>query len=344
VSQPNILAANNKEATLRIGEERVMVTGATANVLTNENSTRTVLNIETDKQNIGTTLSIWPRINGDRTVTLDITQSNTSLNAGAVSLPVSTDTGIATVAIDTVSGSTIDLTAIARHGATIAIGGMIETDRQDVHEKVPLLGDIPLLGKLFRKDYSVDARSELIVLITPWISEDPASAHRISQQRLQTWSEDEGIGARLSEDDTDSAGITIAWPKPVQNLAMALLRFAASAGRENGLATCIDGSTAGTPRFQDWQLAPELSVDAVAHCRHEGLLLTQAQVHNRSTHSQTLQPTLFTQGWIASSGESGLVPANTSRWLYLVSARPPEQLLRERQAAFFLGPGALDAQ
>lgn len=346
VSQPNIISANNKEAKLTIGEDRVIITGASSRVVTSDSATIVTFDLETEKRIIGTEMSIWPRINGDKTVTLDIEQSSTSLNEGSTNLSVSNGDagGTTNIPVDSVTESTIELTAIARHGATIAIGGMIENEQQESKEKVPLLGDIPLLGKLFRKDYSNDARSELIVLITPWISEDPNTAHVINQKRINEWSDSDDIGNHLSTPESWPAQPEAAWPKTLQRRAMEAIQWAA--GRHNGpdRSPCGFGMNESVTRFTDWRLGENLEVDAIRHCVGNGLVVTQARITNLSQRTQTLRPAQFNQGWIASSGESGTLEAGASRALYLVSTQSPEQLLQKQHAAFFYGEGALDAR
>ena len=341
VAQPNIIAANNKEARLTIGEDRVIVTGASSDIVTNDSSTIITIDLETETRIIGTELTIWPRINGDKTVTLDITQSNTTLNEQVSNLPISTGSGTVTnVPIDSVSESSIELTAIARHGATIAIGGMIESRQQEIHEKVPFLGDLPGIGKIFRKDVTSDVRTELIVLITPWISDNPANAHEITQARVKIWSDSPDLSSHLITPEEQD--LPVRWPANIREEAIAALRYAVSTAQQP-TATCQNGQPHTASRFSGWKLNDFLRVDALQHCQTDNFILTKAQVHNSSDRIQQLQPDLFKQGWIASQGESVFLEPGEFHFIYLVSATPPEQLLRDQQEKFFYGEGTINA-
>ncbi len=345
LAQPNIISANNKEAKLTIGEDRVLVEGASTDIITTDTSTIVTIELDTSTQNIGTTLSIWPRINGDKTVTLDIEQSNTSLNKNSGTLPISNGLGdILNINIDSVTESAIELTAIARHGATIAIGGMIETDVQEIHEKVPFLGDIPVLGKLFRKDYSKDVRSELIILITPWVSENPENIHVLNKERSSNWTSNPEFSSHLSApEDNDTP---VHWALNVRKNAIAIIRNAVAVERTGSdpLVSCKDRGLYSASRFSDWKINDSLLISAQHHCQIDGLFLSQAVVNNTTDREKHLRPDLFNQGWVASHGESTLLPPNTSQIMYFVSTTAPEILLRHQQETFFYGEGALDVQ
>ncbi|MCE2029029.1 type II secretion system protein GspD [Sessilibacter corallicola] len=347
VAQPNVISANNKEARLTIGEDRVIVTGATTDIITNESTTIVNIDLETDTRIIGTELSIWPRINDDKTVTLDIEQSSTTLNEGVTNLPVSSGLGTVTnVAIDSVTESTIELTAVARHGATIAVGGMIETETQEIKEKVPLLGDIPALGKLFRRDLDNDTRSELIVLITPWISENALTAHEVNQKRITQWTNNKDLNHHLETPETDKSEAT-PWPNALKTRAVGAIKYSAQrlqqlqTNSEIELPKCSTEFNFGQARFTDWKINEWVTVDAVGHCQNNDLYLTHAIVKNESNHIQQLRPILFNQGWIASSGESATLKPKEKATLFLVSSQPPEWILEKSSELFFYGEGSI---
>jgi general secretion pathway protein D len=84
-----------------------------------------------------------------------------------------------------------------RDKRTIVIGGLIRNDSTDVVQKVPLLGDIPILGLLFRKRATQRTRTNLIVFITPHIITDDTQIEEITQDRKQRQQEfDEGSGKK----------------------------------------------------------------------------------------------------------------------------------------------------
>lgn len=325
LSQPNILSANNKEAILTVGEDRVMVTGVSQETIVTESGTNVFQTYDTTNRNIGTVMHIWPRINGDNTVTLDIIHSNTTLNKGA--------SNIGSTIIDSVTESTVRLTAITRHSGTIAIGGMIQTEQQESHEKVPLLGDIPVLGKLFRKDATRNRRTEMIILITPFISKDPATAYVQHKKRIEEWTDNEEIIDSLESPIQKKKK---QWTSKTKKKAIDLIRQAASASQQNRDDICGTQYPTKAPRFNGWGVEENIIVEAVGHCQRGNLYLTKAKVYNTGSSDVELKPDVFNQGWVASSGETQIVPPNSNVDIYLVSTRKPEAVVRRSKKTFFL--------
>ncbi|MDR0674114.1 MAG: hypothetical protein LBF93_10800 [Zoogloeaceae bacterium] len=185
LATPMVVAANNQIARLFIGEERVLVTGASAESYTGTMGSSVIyVNTDTEIRNIGQTLSILPRINADRSVTLTIDQDNSRVLPGSATLPVSLPNGnISQYPIDTVNTANLQVTAHARDGLTVAVGGMISQRANNQEEKVPLLGDIPIFGNLFKKTVKGNSRSQLVLLITPHVLETPEESDTLAQEK-----------------------------------------------------------------------------------------------------------------------------------------------------------------
>lgn len=190
LATPTLLASNNRASRLFIGEERVITTGFETNTTTGTTgATNTVFNLETERRNVGNTLNIVPRINSDRTVTLMIQQDNSSINVGATNLSAVSNNGSVTqIPVDTVNSANIESTIVAKDGLTVAIGGMIRTRKEYDDNKVPWLGDVPVLGFLFKRQVDDDQRTELILLVTPHILTTPEEAEAVSKKRLRSLS------------------------------------------------------------------------------------------------------------------------------------------------------------
>lgn len=190
LSSPILLASNNRPARVFVGEERVLVTGVTATdpVLNASGGVVTPAKItyETEIRDIGNTLNIIPKINADRTVTLSIQQDSSSVLVGAVTLPPIT-VGNATQSfnIDSVKTANIEGIVVAKDGLTVAIGGLISTNTNNSERKVPLLGDIPIVGELFKRKEQSKTKSELILLITPRIITNPSDAEKVSWETVE---------------------------------------------------------------------------------------------------------------------------------------------------------------
>lgn len=185
LATPMLVAANNQPARLFIGDEQILVTGASANShMGTTGATNTTITVETERRNVGQTLVILPRINADRSVTLTIDQDNSRVNSGGAILPLATANGeIHQFPIDTVNTANLQVTAHARDGLTVAIGGMISQTVTDAQEKVPLLGDIPVLGVLFKKTVRDNTRKQIVLLITPRVLETPEEGDTLAHEK-----------------------------------------------------------------------------------------------------------------------------------------------------------------
>ena len=151
VSEPSILAINNKESSIYVGETISVKTSSsvTDGGTTNENFKR---------EDVGLTLKVKPRISNDTKVTLEI---NTILEGVKTT---QTTSGNA----DT-SKKEIKTTAILNNGESVIIGGLIENRVESTNQKVPLLGDIPLFGELFKNKANNTKKNNLVVIVTPYM-------------------------------------------------------------------------------------------------------------------------------------------------------------------------------
>jgi general secretion pathway protein D len=120
-------------------------------------------------KDVGITLKITPQISQDRMVRLNISQESTKLDQQTT---VSSDR-------PTTLKRTIDTTVIVKDGNTVVIGGLIDDSFSDTEFKTPCLGDIPLLGKLFRTKSTGDDKTNLFVFITPHVVKNPDEAQAI---------------------------------------------------------------------------------------------------------------------------------------------------------------------
>ncbi|MBT5706374.1 MAG: type II secretion system protein GspD [Verrucomicrobia bacterium] len=191
LATPMILAANNKQARIFIGEERVLTTGVNTSVVTPGNgATTSTIEPVTEIRDIGNTVVILPHINEDRTVTLTITQDSSSVAVGAATIPVAGGGGTVTsFNVDTVNTARIEGTIVATNNLTVAIGGLIRQRMSESRQKVPVLGDIPVLGSLFRRDVKENTKTELILLITPRVMRTPAEGQKAIQDRIRSLSD-----------------------------------------------------------------------------------------------------------------------------------------------------------
>ncbi|MHA3771330.1 type II secretion system protein GspD [Verrucomicrobiota bacterium sgz303538] len=190
VATPTLLTANNEVARLFLGEERPIVRGINSQTIITDNNVATTPNTTTEFRAVGNTLFITPNINSDRTVTIRLVQENSFINPGAASIPVVTNGGTAAgavqnVKVDVVATRSISGTFVAKDGMAVAAGGLIEDVDNDRRAQVPLLGDIPGLGVLFRRQNKEKSRRELVIILRPHVMSTPADGERISREVLE---------------------------------------------------------------------------------------------------------------------------------------------------------------
>ncbi|HEY8239997.1 MAG TPA: type II secretion system secretin GspD, partial [Kiritimatiellia bacterium] len=160
LSTPVILTTDNTEAKINVGEQRPIVTSTS----TTDTGTQTQ-NFE--YKNIGLQLAVTPRINPQRFVVMEINQTADNVNG-----------------FETINGNRVPIITkremqaqiAVRSRSTIALGGMVLTNKEKTRSKIPFLGDLPLLGIFFRSDARGEARTELLVLITPYVLTTPEEA------------------------------------------------------------------------------------------------------------------------------------------------------------------------
>jgi general secretion pathway protein D len=199
LATPILLTANNEVSRLFVGQE-VPLNRSFVGGTTNQNESTTTTAAGTtgiEFRPVGTTLLITPSINSDRTVTLQIVQETSNVNSTADVLVPDGDTFVST-AVNIVSSQTVSGTIIAKSDLAVAFGGLVETGSQNVEEKVPFLGDIPLLGILFRREVRETFRREIVVVVKPYVIGTPAEQATRSARMLT------GIGVGL--DDLERKG------------------------------------------------------------------------------------------------------------------------------------------
>lgn len=188
LATPMLLAANNHAARLFIGEETVITTGFEAQdveVTSGDDITITSYPVPvTEVQSIGNTLTILPSINADGTVVMRLLHENSTVEKEGGTIPLLVGSNVEQVAIDTINTSTLEATVLAHDGMTVAVGGMMRTSTIKSESKVPVLGDIPLLGFFFKEINDLDIKTELVLLITPHILRKPSDGEAVTQHRM----------------------------------------------------------------------------------------------------------------------------------------------------------------
>ena len=166
LSTPSILAMDNEPARLFIGQEIPITTGESLGT-NNSNPFRT-----TSRQEVGIELEITPQINEGASVILTIKQG------------VSGIAGVAQSGLDIITNKReIETTVLVDNNQIIVLGGLIDEDVQEVVSKVPILGSIPLFGRIFQSSSTSTSTKNLMVFLKPTILTDSDSANEISLEK-----------------------------------------------------------------------------------------------------------------------------------------------------------------
>jgi general secretion pathway protein D len=160
LSRPSILARNNQPATIQIGQNVPLITSVRYDTFGNAVNSITY-------QPVGIILKVTPFITSDGMVQMIVQPSTSSIDP-STSIPISA--GVNAPVIDVRSADTVVITP---DGQTVVIGGMMRNDSGEIITKIPLLGDIPLLGNLFKHKTSQTQKTELMIFLTPHVVQSP---------------------------------------------------------------------------------------------------------------------------------------------------------------------------
>jgi general secretion pathway protein D len=200
LSTPSIMTLDNQEAEIVVGQNVPFVTGQTASS-TNTNPFTTI-----DRQDVGVTLKVIPHIHDGEAIRLEV-------EATAESVSNTTVAGSADLITNKRSIKTMIL---SDDGETIVLGGLIRDDVREVVSKVPLLGDIPLLGWLFRSKSVNQVKSNLMVFLRPTIVGDGGKARDLTREKFNgIW--EFTVSEELGIDEADMQLQRLFKGLPVQN-------------------------------------------------------------------------------------------------------------------------------
>lgn len=168
LSRPSILARNNQPATITVGQSVPLISSVSYNGLNG-----TPINAF-NYTSVGVILKVTPFITADGLVEMMVSPQISSIDPN-LSFPISP--GVNAPVIDVRSADTVAVTA---DGQTVIIGGLMEADKSTTDTKIPILGDIPVLGNLFKRHQRSDSKTELLIFLTPHIVQNPTELAALS--------------------------------------------------------------------------------------------------------------------------------------------------------------------
>ncbi|WP_081847901.1 type II secretion system secretin GspD [Microbulbifer sp. HZ11] len=176
LSTPQIMALDNEEAEILVGQNVPFITGSQLTTGSNNDPFQTV-----QRQDIGTILKVTPRVNNNNSVTLEIEQKVENI------APAATASG---EAVDIITSKReIRTKVLIDDGAILVLGGLIEDNVTELKNKVPLLGDIPGIGRLFRNAQKDVSKTNLMVFIRPRILSNQIAGYEETRRRYRDMQE-----------------------------------------------------------------------------------------------------------------------------------------------------------
>ena len=167
LSRPSVLARNNQQATITIGQQVPLIQGVTYDSFGNQHNA-------IEYQNVGIILQVTPFITSEGMVEMVVAPQISSVSDSTVNIASGGGTNnTGNTAAPIINIRSADTVVVVPDGQTVVIGGLMQNQKVMSEEKVPILGDIPLLGLLFKHKKTDNEKKELLIFMTPHIVKHP---------------------------------------------------------------------------------------------------------------------------------------------------------------------------
>ena len=227
LSTPSLVTLDNEEAEIVVGKEVPFVTGSFSSTGTGGSVSSIGSPFQTiDRKNVGLTLRVTPQINEGDTIHLELVQEASTLETAVSDV---------TPGMMTTNTRSIKTTVLVDNGQILVLGGLIENKMGQSAFKVPLLGDIPWLGALFRAETKTDYKTNLMVFLRPTILRNPQDSMALTQRKYGAirnqqlampepwnpvfWGGDAPVLPDLSQDEKETQQIYLSDPQPAKTVA-----------------------------------------------------------------------------------------------------------------------------
>jgi general secretion pathway protein D len=192
VSAPRLLTSDNEEAQIIVGSNVPIITSRLTNAVgaSSSSSSGLATSVQVERKDVALTLRFTPQVTEGNLVRLKVFQEITDIAKNSV--------GTVDQVGPTFTKRLLQNTVVAEDGKTVVLGGLIGNSVQEVITKVPLLGDIPFLGWLFKRKETVEKKTNLLIFITPRIIRSADDLAQVTQQNhmaMNQFSKNEMKGA-----------------------------------------------------------------------------------------------------------------------------------------------------
>ena len=168
LSRPYVLTTDNREAKVNVSQEVPIINGSRTDA--NNNLTYTF-----DRRDVGIILTVTPQINSEGSVLLDVSQELSALADQGILISKDVTTPV-------INKRMMTTRVVVDNGQTVVVGGLVHDELTESVKKVPLLGDIPWLGALFRRTVKTQTKRELLIFLTPQVVKDGQELNDLTTQ------------------------------------------------------------------------------------------------------------------------------------------------------------------
>lgn len=172
LSRPSILTRNNQEAVITVGQEVPFVTNSRI-----DNQTGDTINT-VQYEDVGIILRVTPYITADGLVEMIVAPEISAVSGNVIQVSPG-------VALNVINKRAAETVVVTKHATTVVIGGLMETRKEEVKRKVPILGDIPLLGWAFKRKATQDVKTELVMFLTPYVIQRPSDVAALTDDETR---------------------------------------------------------------------------------------------------------------------------------------------------------------
>ena len=182
LSSPRVSTLNNQKAVIKAGSDEYFVTGVSSNTVVGTSSA-TANNLELAPFFSGVSLDVTPQVSADGQIILHIHPTVSDVTQKTLSVQVQGQSNSLPLAFSQVRES--DSVVKAKSGQVIVIGGLMRSTHNNQDYRIPGLGDIPVLGHLFRSQQRTDERTELVILLRPVVVDSDEQWKQVTGESIE---------------------------------------------------------------------------------------------------------------------------------------------------------------
>ncbi len=199
LSRPSVTVNNNEKASIQVGDDIAIVTG----VERSGDTGRSTADVE--RRELGIILNVTPTISDDGFVRMDLAPEISTLSQRTTQIDENFQAPV-------ITQRKMSTTVTVKDGQTVVIGGLIQSTEEERKTKVPFLGDVPIIGGLFRSTDARDVKTELVVILTPRViyndtPEGPRRLRDLTERRIDSLEHSRVIRDALRQDGANGAPV-----------------------------------------------------------------------------------------------------------------------------------------